>query len=298
MEKKDILIKEFKNLNRDELSFLYEHCNMSQIDIANSFGKDSSTVCRKFRKENVKANKKSEFISAKQLNNKCRLSKNDLVLNYPVKSITEISNEYNCSHSYVYSKLKEFGIKIEKNGFFQKVSAKKNNLLLKGLSESILKNLYLKEKFSMNEIADIFETDKNYIKRRLKEFGIKIRTKTEAFNTERHKKKRGDIVRNLLDNNIGVFIPLYNKNSIPIIEKFGKDNGFNFQHAENGGEIFLEDIFVWVDAYDKEKNVVLEFYEKEHKYRKEKDKKRVKKIVKYLKCKLFIIHESGLIEEY
>jgi len=34
--------------------------------------------------------------------------------------------------------------------------------------------------------------------------------------------------------------PNYNIKSIPIIEQYGKENGYNFQHAENGGEYYVE----------------------------------------------------------
>ena|SRR3972149_7279274 len=35
-------------------------------------------------------------------------------------------------------------------------------------------------------------------------------------------------------------VPSYNPKSIPIIEEFGKANGYNFQHAENGGEFYIK----------------------------------------------------------
>lgn len=59
------------------------------------------------------------------------------------------------------------------------------------------------------------------------------------------------------------FTPSYNKDSIAIIEEYGKKHGYKFQHAENGGEVFIAGFYV--DAYDSEKNVVLEFMEKHHK---------------------------------
>ena len=58
--------------------------------------------------------------------------------------------------------------------------------------------------------------------------------------------------------------PMYNVKSISIIERYGKENSYNFQHAENGGEVQV--IGYFVDGYDKERNVVIEYYEKHHKY--------------------------------
>ena len=55
----------------------------------------------------------------------------------------------------------------------------------------------------------------------------------------------------------------YNKSAIPVLEQIAKEHGWNIQHAENGGE-FYTGIGYWLDAYDKEKNIVLEYDEPEH----------------------------------
>jgi hypothetical protein len=90
----------------------------------------------------------------------------------------------------------------------------------------------------------------------------------------------------------------YNKSSIPIIEKFGRENGYNLQHAENGGEykVTLDSgREYWVDGYDKEKNVVVEYVENStwHKSPKKKiyHKLRKNEISKKLNCKYYEINE-------
>tara|TARA_Y100000310_G_scaffold265701_1_gene276887 strand:- start:382 stop:1098 length:717 start_codon:yes stop_codon:yes gene_type:complete len=85
--------------------------------------------------------------------------------------------------------------------------------------------------------------------------------------------------------------PNYNINACKIIEKYGRENGYNFQHAENGGEYYVDELGYFVDGYDKEKNVVIEYYEKRHEYQKEKDMMRQQEIVDNLKCKFIIINE-------
>ena len=55
----------------------------------------------------------------------------------------------------------------------------------------------------------------------------------------------------------------YNKDAIQILEAIAKEHGWNIQHAENGGE-FYTGIGYWLDAYDKEKNIVLEYDEPKH----------------------------------
>lgn len=89
----------------------------------------------------------------------------------------------------------------------------------------------------------------------------------------------------------GNSITFYNPEACKIIENYGKENGYNFQHAENGGEYHIKELGFWVDGYDKEKNVVIEYYEKHHKYQKERDERRKQEIVDYLGCKFIEIEE-------
>lgn len=83
--------------------------------------------------------------------------------------------------------------------------------------------------------------------------------------------------------------PRYNKSSISILETIAKEHSWNIQHAENGGE-FYTGIGYFVDAYDKEKNIVLEYDEAAHyvdaenNVLREKDLIRQKNIIKHLKC--------------
>jgi len=88
----------------------------------------------------------------------------------------------------------------------------------------------------------------------------------------------------------------YNPHSIPIIEKYGKQHRYNFQHAENGGEI--EVCGYLVDGYDKDKNVVIEYYEKHHNRKIQKDLERQLNIMNELKCKFIIIKYDNTVEEY
>jgi len=87
--------------------------------------------------------------------------------------------------------------------------------------------------------------------------------------------------------------PNYNRNSIPIIEQYGKEYGYNFQHAENGGEHYVDGLGFYLDGYDKEKNVAIEIDESFHftkdgKLRK-KDITRQQKIETKLGCKFIRI---------
>ena len=89
------------------------------------------------------------------------------------------------------------------------------------------------------------------------------------------------------------WIARFNPRACHIIEEYGKEHGYNFQHALNGGEYYIKELGYWVDGYDKEKNVVIEYQEKHHNQNKnkEKDLKRKEKIVSLLKCKFIEIYE-------
>lgn len=89
----------------------------------------------------------------------------------------------------------------------------------------------------------------------------------------------------------------YNSNSIPILEEYATTNGYTIQHAENGGEFQVPGTTFFVDAYDVDNNVVIEYDENYHlresQIRKDENRQRI--IGNILKCKFIRIMESGEI---
>jgi hypothetical protein len=83
--------------------------------------------------------------------------------------------------------------------------------------------------------------------------------------------------------------PNYNPTACRLIEEYGKEHGYNFQHAEKGGEFYIKGLGYFVDGYDKEKNTVIEYYEKWHKRQTKKDLLRQERIEKHLNCKFIIL---------
>lgn len=113
-----------------------------------------------------------------------------------------------------------------------------------------------------------------------------------AHSIETRKKIRLSTIQ-YLQKCVGQLVPRYNVESISLIEQYGKENGYNFQHAENGGEYFIRELGYWVDGYDKEKNVVLEIDESHH-FDKNgnytlRDKIRQQEIENHLGCKFIRI---------
>jgi hypothetical protein len=89
--------------------------------------------------------------------------------------------------------------------------------------------------------------------------------------------------------------PTVNINACKIIEEYGKQHGYNFQHGINGGEIRI--IGYALDGYDKEKNIIIEYYEKRHLVLKQqlKDKTRKINLINHLHCKFIEIFFNGNI---
>jgi len=106
--------------------------------------------------------------------------------------------------------------------------------------------------------------------------------------TKKTKKQQRLSAITYIEKQHGQIQPRYNINSIPIIERFGNENNYNFQHAENGGEYYIKELGYFLDAYDVEKNIVLEidesYHYKNNKLRK-KDTIRQHEIEKILNCK-------------
>lgn len=122
----------------------------------------------------------------------------------------------------------------------------------------------------------------------------------KKHNTESIQKMREKAIERI--KRVGLpFHPPYNPISIPIIESYGKENGYTFRHAENGGEYKVPNTSFFVDGYDEKNNVVIEFDERRHRMGRNPhiDKWRQDKIGEILKCKFIRIYEEdGTITEF
>ena len=102
-----------------------------------------------------------------------------------------------------------------------------------------------------------------------------------------HRKHRAKWVKNWIQ------FPNFNPNGCERILEYGKKHGYNFQTAINGGEYFIKELGYWVDGYDIQQNVVIEYMEKFHQTPKhlKKDKLRRERIIDHLGCKYIEIWE-------
>ena len=119
------------------------------------------------------------------------------------------------------------------------------------------------------------------------------------FSAEHIKKLRLAAI-NRIQKNCGQVNPAYNPTACKIIDEYGKKNGYNFQHAENGGEYCIKELGYWLDGYDKEKNTAIEFDEKKHftdGELKQKDLLRQAEVKKFLGCKFIRIKYDFTVSE-
>lgn len=215
-------------------------------------------------------------------------------------SILKISKEVTASTDTIYRCLKKYGLNRNKSEA-QKNKCKKDGVYNTfELDYKLLKELYLIKNFTSTEIAKIFNCSKSKIYTTLKFLGVnktvsetrKIRITTDDTRLKLRLKQIEYIKDSIFKG--GQIYPNYNKSAIKLIEEYGYRNDYNFQHAENGGEYYIEELGYWVDGYDKFKNVVLEFDEKHHKYLIIKDEHRQNEIINHLKCKFIRLDENGI----
>jgi len=88
----------------------------------------------------------------------------------------------------------------------------------------------------------------------------KIKTGRKLTEDQIEKIRLGAIKR--IENTVGNIYPNFNPVACKIIDEYGKENGYNFQHAENGGEICIGGYFP--DGVDKKKKTIIEIDEKHH----------------------------------
>lgn len=143
-----------------------------------------------------------------------------------------------------------------------------------------------KQKMSLPKTREKMLKSKHSIEYRKK---LSNALKGRRFSSETKRKMRESVLRRV--SKYGIHARNFNPLACKLIDEYGEKNGYNFQHALNGGEVFINGYSV--DAYDREKNVVLEVDEKHHFNSngclKQKDIIRQKEIEGHIKCKFIRI---------
>lgn len=99
---------------------------------------------------------------------------------------------------------------------------------------------------------------------------------------------------------IGQVFPSYNLSACKLFEQLEKEFGFDGIYAtkNNHGEFYVKELGYWVDYYEPNLNLVIEYDEKHHERHSQKlrDAKRQEEIINLLKCKFVRIKESDTID--
>ena len=94
--------------------------------------------------------------------------------------------------------------------------------------------------------------------------------------------------------NGGQVYPTYNSIACQIFEEINKELGWKGIHAENGGEYHIKQLGYFVDYYEPNFNIVIEYDEKYHVQAKQKERDigRQKEIEEFLRCKFYRIKQD------
>jgi hypothetical protein len=114
--------------------------------------------------------------------------------------------------------------------------------------------------------------------------------KGKKLSTEHRRKIRIGVLK-AKQNHIKLY-PNYTKEACKLFDEINTELGWNGQHAENGKEFHIKELGYWVDYYEPNLNLVIEYDDKGHKYRQQKDKLRQEEIEQYLGCKFYRIKEG------
>jgi hypothetical protein len=149
-------------------------------------------------------------------------------------------------------------------------------------------SLETKEKLSKQKIGIPMSEDfrKKCIKRQT--------GKTPTDDTKR--KMRISKINYIIKENGGI-CPMFNKDAIGYFSKLETERNWNGRYAtKENGEYYLQELGYFVDYYEPNLNVVIEYDEPRHYYTdgqlKPKDKKRMNEIISHLHCKFYRYNEK------
>jgi hypothetical protein len=128
----------------------------------------------------------------------------------------------------------------------------------------------------------------------LKKNKINVGEKNGMKKQENRDKVRKTIIK-LVEKNHGHALPFYNPKACEYFDGLSEKMGWSLRHAKNGGEVYLSELGYFLDSYDQERNIVVEYDEPRHYYvdgrLKPRDIYRQSKIIDHLKCKFYRYNE-------
>ena len=158
----------------------------------------------------------------------------------------------------------------------------------KTCSEKLKLNLDSKGRY-INPVAVVNRLDSFYKNRKA---GKKI---NKSPLTEEHKKAISEGTKKYLQNTVKHGGARYSIKACRYIDKLNEEKGWHLQHAENGGEITVDNYYL--DGYDSNLNIAFEYDERKHHYDyseklSDKDIKKMEYIKEKLNCRFFRYNEA------
>jgi hypothetical protein len=136
------------------------------------------------------------------------------------------------------------------------------------------------------------------ISQTLRDRGVNVGNKNGAKRPEVRDKIRKSVIRYIQETH-GHALPFYSPTACQYFDRISDERGWKLRHAMNGGEVHLKEVGYFLDAYDSERNIVVEYDEPRHYYAdgrlKHKDIRRQAMIIEHLKCRFFRYDERESI---
>jgi len=187
----------------------------------------------------------------------------------------------NCQKDMIYNKFKSYKYSINNDGWCHKCAGEKT---IKTRIKR--KNLY----------GNRNQSEDSKRKMSLLHSGVNNPFYGKTHTNESRIKMRLNTINYISKIKGGSMFPLYNKNACKYFEKMELETDWNGYYATKNGEHYIKELGYWVDYYEPNKNIVIEWDEKRH-YNidgtlKQKDIDRMTEIREFLKCKFFRYKES------
>ena len=220
----------------------------------------------------------------------------------------EICKKLNISLSVVRNRLKENNIKwpeisnYRNSEKYLKKLSKSHIGKIKGVSHrqyiniSIMKIIELaKQNYTQNEIALYFDVYAGTIKKRLDENNIKWSDISNYMKSEKRSLNCRKAKIKFMEKTNFIH-PSFNPKACEFFNFLNFHLGWKGIYAKNGSEFYIKELGYWVDYYEANLNLVIEYDEKDH-YNsagtlKPKDIQRQKEITEFLGCKFIRIKEE------
>jgi len=272
--------------------------NLDKIDIINDIEKkfvneilQDISETKKWQKNCPKCDLVQNYKNQRSLNNGIRLN--------------AICNKCKDLKRRERTKLKKVGVKYERN--CPKCNRVQLYTRLDGLVRANKRNALCKKCIFVGR--PISEKQKEFLRQRVgsknpmfgKTFSIETRMKMSLTRKGKPGKPLSESTKQKLRiyraNWVNEFAggPQYNPNACKYFDELNKQNNWNLRHAENGGEHYIKELGYFLDAYDKEKNIVIEYDERKHftvdGQLKQKDVIRQHQIENHLSCKFLRYNE-------